>query len=167
MGCSHLLQLPSNMHSIFRYIFILTSLDFKQTTYSHISRAIFFITTQTGERFFALSACLAFAAFLVTFWQHTSGRPDLHSSPINSTSASDRMASAKSPSTSSSSYLLPLPHEPVLSNLTSQALQDIQDEFALDKHLLDKTVKQMLWEFQKGLSEHASESSKDTFLPMM
>lgn len=67
----------------------------------------------------------------------------------------------------SPSYLLPMPASPKLNGELAKALREIEAEFALDKDLLQKTVKQMMWEFQKGLTEHADESNRDTFLPMM
>jgi hypothetical protein len=68
---------------------------------------------------------------------------------------------------SSSSYLLPLPKQPQLKPDVARVLQEIESQFALGKEQLDKTVKQMLWEFGQGLSKHADESNVDTFLPMM
>jgi len=80
------------------------------------------------------------------------------------TDKSSKMAPATA---SSSSYLLPLPKQPQLEPDVARVLQEIESQFALGKEQLDKTVKQMLWEFGQGLSKHADESNIDTFLPMM
>jgi len=68
---------------------------------------------------------------------------------------------------SSSSYLLPMPASPKLDTELAKALKEIEGEFALDKELLNKTVKQMMWEFEKGLTEHSTPENRDTFLPMI
>lgn len=64
-------------------------------------------------------------------------------------------------------YLLDMPPQPALDSKVKAELQAIEQEFSLDKALLDKTMKQMLWEYQTGLAQHADDSNRDTFLPMM
>lgn len=74
---------------------------------------------------------------------------------------------AAAPSSSSSAYLLPLPTQIKLDDAVARELAGIEAAFALDGDLLQRTVKQMLWEFGEGLSKHVDSSNKDTFLPMM
>ena len=70
-------------------------------------------------------------------------------------------------SSNAHSYLLPMPSEPALEADVKAELDKIEQEFSLDKALLDKQLKQMLWEYQTGLAQHSDESNRDTFLPMM
>lgn len=86
---------------------------------------------------------------------------------LDATSSVTSALNDASSSASSSSYLLAMPSEPSLSPKLSAALAQIEQQFSLDKALLDKTVKQLLWEFNKGLSEHVTPANRDTFLPMM
>lgn len=65
-----------------------------------------------------------------------------------------------------SDYLLPLPSGAFEPSVLAE-LQAIERDFSLDKALLDKTMRQMLWEYQTGLAQHADDSNRDTFLPMM
>ncbi|GAA6001383.1 hypothetical protein JCM10207_006636 [Rhodosporidiobolus poonsookiae] len=65
-------------------------------------------------------------------------------------------------------YLLPLPTGGVeVPDKLQAALDSIEQQFDLSTETLEKIVKQMLWEFNKGLSELPTDETRDTFMPMI
>ncbi|SGY20713.1 BQ5605_C016g08132 [Microbotryum silenes-dioicae] len=68
----------------------------------------------------------------------------------------------------SPSYLLPLPQDAGdLPEKHQHALAELEQQFDLPTDKLQEIVKQMLWEFEQGLTQFATAENKDTFMPMI
>ena len=106
----------------------------------------------------ALLVCLAATFLHLAYHRISADTPSMAPSILSSILPS---------SVTAPDYLLPFPAEPALDAKVKAELQVIEQEFSLDKALLEKTMKQMLWEYQTGLAQHADETNRDTFLPMM
>lgn len=64
----------------------------------------------------------------------------------------------------SPSYLLPRSDAAELPAATSEALDRLEHQFDLSTDKLKEILKQFLWEYNKGLSEYATEENKGTFM---
>ena len=61
-------------------------------------------------------------------------------------------------------YLLPISTAVELPEKTRAALEDLEEQFDLPTKKLEEIVEQMLWEFNEGLTKHATPETKDTFM---
>ncbi|BGO91558.1 hypothetical protein NBRC10512_003218 [Rhodotorula toruloides] len=64
-------------------------------------------------------------------------------------------------------YLLPLPNVATLPPKLQAAVDDIEQQFDLPTDKLREITDQMLWEYNKGLSELPTDETRDTFVPMI
>ncbi|BGP40176.1 hypothetical protein JCM10449v2_004134 [Rhodotorula kratochvilovae] len=64
-------------------------------------------------------------------------------------------------------YLLPRSTAVDLPPALEAALDDIERQFDTPTDKLKAITDQMLWEFGKGLAEHANDDNRDTFMPMI
>jgi hypothetical protein len=55
----------------------------------------------------------------------------------------------------------------LLSPGQQDALSQLEQQFRLDVQLMQRTLKQFLYEFDEGLGRQATKEEADTFLPMM
>lgn len=61
-------------------------------------------------------------------------------------------------------YLLPLPNVATLPPKLQAAVDDIEQQFDLPTDKLREITDQMLWEYNKGLSELPTDETRDTFV---
>ena len=65
--------------------------------------------------------------------------------------------------TQSPAYLVPLDGTVELPTPLSSALHDLESQFDLPTEKLKEITEKMLWEYNKGLTEHPTDETKDTF----
>ncbi|GAA6051733.1 hypothetical protein JCM3770_002705 [Rhodotorula araucariae] len=64
-------------------------------------------------------------------------------------------------------YLLPRAKVAHLPSALDAALDDLERQFDTPTDKLKAITDQMLWEFNKGLTEHPTDDNRDTFMPMI